>query len=202
MSSVSRPFGTNYRTSAAVRTVADSLGDAGMKIRRISAYQVDLPLREGRYNWSGGKSVSVFDSTIVRVGTDEGLVGHGEVCPLGPFYLPAYGAGPRRNRRIGPPFARTRPDATRAAQSPDGCGIAGPSLREIGDRHGLLGSARAGGGTARLRVAWRTLQRRLSTVSCHFARFSGAHGRERDGVSTGGVSQVSIESRRRSADRH
>lgn len=66
-----------------------------MKIGRIAAYQVDLPLREGRYNWSGGKSVSVFDSTIVRIETDNGLVGHGEVCPLGPFYLPAYGAGAR-----------------------------------------------------------------------------------------------------------
>ena len=66
-----------------------------MKITRLLAYQVDLPLREGSYNWSGGKSVSVFDSTIVRVETDEGLVGHGEVCPLGPAYLPAYAAGVR-----------------------------------------------------------------------------------------------------------
>ncbi len=66
-----------------------------MRIRRIAAYQVDLPLHEGSYNWSGGKSVSVFDSTIVRIETDEGVVGHGEVCPLGPFYLPAYGPGVR-----------------------------------------------------------------------------------------------------------
>ena len=66
-----------------------------MKIRRISAYQVDLPLHEGSYRWSGGKSVTVFDSTIVRVETDAGLVGHGEVCPLGPFYLPAYADGVR-----------------------------------------------------------------------------------------------------------
>ncbi len=66
-----------------------------MKITRIAAYQVDLPLGEGSYNWSGGKSVSVFDSTIVRIETDGGLVGHGEVCPLGPFYLPAYGPGAR-----------------------------------------------------------------------------------------------------------
>jgi L-alanine-DL-glutamate epimerase-like enolase superfamily enzyme len=66
-----------------------------MKITRIAAYQVDLPLYEGSYNWSGGKSVSVFDSTIVQVETDSGLVGHGEVCPLGPFYLPAYAGGVR-----------------------------------------------------------------------------------------------------------
>ena len=66
-----------------------------MQIKRISAYQVDLPLREGSYNWSGGKSVSVFDSTIVRVETDAGVVGYGEVCPLGPYYLPAYASGCR-----------------------------------------------------------------------------------------------------------
>ncbi len=66
-----------------------------MKITRIAAYRVELPLHEGNYNWSGGKSVSVFDSTIVRVETDAGLVGHGEVCPLGPFYLPAYAGGVR-----------------------------------------------------------------------------------------------------------
>ena len=66
-----------------------------MKITRIAAYQVDLPVHEGSYNWSGGKSVSVFDSTVVRVETDEGVTGHGEVCPLGPFYLASYAAGVR-----------------------------------------------------------------------------------------------------------
>ncbi len=66
-----------------------------MKIRRIAAYRVELPLVEGSYRWSGGKSVSVFDSTVVRVETDAGLTGHGEVCPLGPFYLPAYANGVR-----------------------------------------------------------------------------------------------------------
>lgn len=66
-----------------------------MKITRILAYQIDLPLHEGEYNWSGGKSVAVFDSTVVRVETDEGLVGHGEACPLGPVYLPSYAAGVR-----------------------------------------------------------------------------------------------------------
>ena len=66
-----------------------------MKITNILAYQVDLPLNEGTYNWSGGKSVSVFDSTVVRVETDQGIVGYGESCPLGPVYLPSYAAGVR-----------------------------------------------------------------------------------------------------------
>jgi len=74
-----------------------------VKIRRISAYQVDLPLAEGPYNWSGGNTVAVFDSTIVRIDTDEGLSGYGEVCPLGPAYLPAYAAGARTGiAEIGP----------------------------------------------------------------------------------------------------
>src|SRR5215831_11766376 len=74
-----------------------------MKITRIAAYKVDLPLHEGSYKWSGGKSVSVFDSTVVEVETDAGVVGHGEVCPLGPFYLPAYANGVRAGlRELGP----------------------------------------------------------------------------------------------------
>jgi L-alanine-DL-glutamate epimerase-like enolase superfamily enzyme len=66
-----------------------------MKIERVAVYQIDLPLHEGSYKWSGGKSVEVFDSTIVRIETDEGVVGHGEVCPLGPFYLASYAQGAR-----------------------------------------------------------------------------------------------------------
>ncbi|MEQ1854071.1 MAG: cis-3-hydroxy-L-proline dehydratase, partial [Chthoniobacteraceae bacterium] len=65
--------------------------------------RVELPLRETTYKWSGGNSVTVFDSTIVRVETDAGIVGHGEVCPLGPFYLPAYADGVRAGlRELGP----------------------------------------------------------------------------------------------------
>ena len=74
-----------------------------MKIARIFAHRVELPLVEGSYKWSGGKSVSVFDSTVVGVETDCGLVGYGEVCPLGPFYLPAYAEGVRAGlRELGP----------------------------------------------------------------------------------------------------
>ena len=56
-----------------------------MKISAIRVYQVDLPLVEGRYSWSEGKFVEVFDSTVVELLTDDGNVGYGEVCPLGPF---------------------------------------------------------------------------------------------------------------------
>ena len=66
-----------------------------MRITGIRMFQVDLPLHEGSYKWSGGNSVSVFDATVVAVDTDEGISGWGEVCPLGPAYLPAYARGAR-----------------------------------------------------------------------------------------------------------
>jgi L-alanine-DL-glutamate epimerase-like enolase superfamily enzyme len=64
-------------------------------ITRIRAYRVDLPLHEGRYAWSGGNAVATFDSTVVAIDTAGGLTGWGEICPLGPAYLPAYAAGAR-----------------------------------------------------------------------------------------------------------
>jgi len=66
-----------------------------MQISEINVYQVDLPLKEGHYAWAGGKGVDFFDCTVIEIKTDEGLFGYGEVCPLGPFYLPAYGPGVR-----------------------------------------------------------------------------------------------------------
>jgi L-alanine-DL-glutamate epimerase-like enolase superfamily enzyme len=66
-----------------------------MKITGIRMFQIDLPLHEGSYKWSGGNSVSVFDATVVGVDTDDGITGWGEVCPLGPAYLPAYARGAR-----------------------------------------------------------------------------------------------------------
>jgi L-alanine-DL-glutamate epimerase-like enolase superfamily enzyme len=84
-----------------------------MHIARISAYRVELPLREGSYQWSGGKRVEVFDSTIVRVETDEGLTGVGEACPLGPAYLPAYAGGVRAGiAELGPHLIGADPRET------------------------------------------------------------------------------------------
>ena len=79
-----------------------------MEISKISVFQVDLPLHEGSYNWSGNKSVKVFDSTVVRIETDEGIIGHGEVCPLGPVYLPAYAEGARAGIQVLAPALLTQ----------------------------------------------------------------------------------------------
>lgn len=81
-----------------------------MKIQRIRAYRAELPLHEGSYKWSGGKAISVFDTTVVEVETDAGIVGHGEVCPLGPFYLPAYANGVRAGiAELGPHLVGENP---------------------------------------------------------------------------------------------
>lgn len=65
-----------------------------MKITQINLYQVSLPMKEGSYSWSN-QSFEAFDSTVVEIQTDEGVTGVGEICPLGPAYLPAYAEGAR-----------------------------------------------------------------------------------------------------------
>ena len=64
-----------------------------IKITSIEVYQLDLPIKEGKYSWSHGNSVSVFDSTLVKIKTNKDIFGFGEVCTLGPAYLPAYPEG-------------------------------------------------------------------------------------------------------------
>ena len=71
-----------------------------IKITRVSLYRVELPLHEGSYSWSGGKSVSVFDATVVKIETNKGIYGVGENTPLGPFYLPAFPEGTRAGMQV------------------------------------------------------------------------------------------------------
>ena len=87
-----------------------------MKIRRIAAYQVDLPLAEGSYHWSGGKSVDGVRQHRRRASKPTAdSSGYGEVCPLGPSYLPAYAAGVRAGiAELGPQLLGA--DPTRAAR--------------------------------------------------------------------------------------
>ncbi len=62
-------------------------------ITRIDVYQVEYALLEGSYAWSGGHAVTSFTSSIVKLSTDAGLAGYGEVCPLGSAYMEAYAGG-------------------------------------------------------------------------------------------------------------
>jgi len=44
---------------------------------------------------SGGKVASTQDSTLVKISTDDGIVGWGETCGFSPNYIAAHGAGAR-----------------------------------------------------------------------------------------------------------
>ena len=132
-----------------------------MKISRILAYQVDLPLREGRYNWSGGKSVGVFDSTIVQVETDGGITGYGEACPLGPVYLPSYAGGVRAGlAELSPHLIGADPTALGVLNRLMDSRLKGHPYVKSRGRHGLLGHSgqkrRAACGCSDGRRRWRT----------------------------------------------
>lgn len=74
-----------------------------MKIARVDVYGYDLHYVHGRYAMSGGREISALPSTVVRITSDEGLTGWGEVCPLGATYLPAFAGGARAAlREMGP----------------------------------------------------------------------------------------------------
>jgi cis-L-3-hydroxyproline dehydratase len=66
-----------------------------VRITKITAYGQNQPFRDGAYTCSGGRSALGFDSTIVRIDTDAGLTGWGEMAPLGAFYDPSFAAGAR-----------------------------------------------------------------------------------------------------------
>lgn len=66
-----------------------------MKIKRISVYQKDLPLKDPYWLSGGRLKFEVLDATFVKLETDCGLVGWGEGTPWGNTYVPAHGLGIR-----------------------------------------------------------------------------------------------------------
>ena len=64
-----------------------------MKISRIDVFQLDIPLEKPkRYP---NMTYESLDDTIVRLETDTGLVGWGEVCPIASTYQPEHALGVR-----------------------------------------------------------------------------------------------------------
>ncbi len=61
----------------------------------ISVYQVRLPFTGYGSRWVGRARPDHYDSTIVTLDTESGLVGVGESCPIGAIYLPAFAGGVR-----------------------------------------------------------------------------------------------------------
>lgn len=66
-----------------------------MKLARVDVFGYDLSYVHGRYVMSGNRVIETLASTVVRVTTEDGVEGFGEVCPLGPAYLPAHAEGAR-----------------------------------------------------------------------------------------------------------
>ena len=71
-----------------------------MKIARIDVYNFELTYIHGVYRMSGGRDITSLPSTLVRVTSDDGHNGWGEVCPLGTTYLPAHAEGARAALRL------------------------------------------------------------------------------------------------------
>lgn len=65
-----------------------------MRIQSIHVYQKDLPINDGPYTMSTMELHSI-DTTIIKMVSDNGQIGWGEVAPLGPLYQPEHAAGVR-----------------------------------------------------------------------------------------------------------
>ena len=63
-----------------------------MKITAIDCFGYELRYAHGEYVMSGNRAATSEVGTLVRVRTDEGLEGWGEVTPLGDLYLPTHWA--------------------------------------------------------------------------------------------------------------
>ena len=66
-------------------------GQSAMKITSITLWQVPLTSHDVYY-MSDGKACDTVTTTVLRLDTDTGLSGWGEVCPI-PHYLPAFAHG-------------------------------------------------------------------------------------------------------------
>ena len=62
-----------------------------MKIKRLSLWHCPLTSHQ-TYYMADGKTCDTVETVIIRLDTDTGLNGWGEVCPI-PHYLPAYARG-------------------------------------------------------------------------------------------------------------
>lgn len=70
-----------------------------MRIVAVDCFHYDLGYAHGEYVMSGGRAATSQVGTLVRLRTDQGLAGWGEVTPLGATYLPAFPDGVRAGIR-------------------------------------------------------------------------------------------------------
>lgn len=97
-----------------------------MKITRIDLFQVPYRLKEHSYSWSRGHTVSGFLGNIIKMSTDEGITGFGEVCPLGSAYSESYSLGVAAGvRELGPALLGKNPLHVRAMNAAMDYSLAG-----------------------------------------------------------------------------
>ena len=66
--------------------------DDAMKIAEIQLFQHDLPVLNGPYRIASG-DVWSLTTTIVKIIAEDGTIGWGETCPVGPTYAEAHAGG-------------------------------------------------------------------------------------------------------------
>jgi L-alanine-DL-glutamate epimerase-like enolase superfamily enzyme len=66
-----------------------------VKIAEIEIFRYDLTYTHGVYSMSHGRSQASEPSLVVKISTDDGLIGWGETCPHGGTYLPGFFEGER-----------------------------------------------------------------------------------------------------------
>jgi cis-L-3-hydroxyproline dehydratase len=71
-----------------------------MKIIGLDCFPYDLRYAHGEYVMSGGRAAVSQPGTLVRLRTDEGVSGWGEITPLGATYLPTFAEGVRTALRF------------------------------------------------------------------------------------------------------
>ncbi len=71
-----------------------------MRIERITLYSVPIDVGMELTRYVASQSIDpALDTLVVRIETDSGLIGWGEVCSAPPYYLPELSAGAREGIR-------------------------------------------------------------------------------------------------------
>jgi len=71
-----------------------------VKLVGLDCFDYELRYAHGEYVMSGGRAAASQTGTLIRLRTDEGLDGWGEITPLGSTYLPAFAEGARTALRF------------------------------------------------------------------------------------------------------
>lgn len=66
-----------------------------MRITSVDVFEYRVSYIHGTYTMSRGRSATGHPSAVVRIGTDEGIDGWGEVCPVGPTFSTSFFEGER-----------------------------------------------------------------------------------------------------------